>query len=131
MVLARRHQGFECFVLLFYELGAVQDNNVWHRRPLRRKPVLPWASGTAEATPSPVRPKRFGVSTPERLERGKQGAVERSEIYRQEGSDHPAAPEPAVRKNSRLWQGGTDRTRLTTQRDRRIMVTIVVIFQVR
>src|SRR5215831_13089438 len=79
MVLARRYQGLECSVLLLYELGAVQDNNVWHRRPLRRKPVLPWASGTAaaafrdEATPSPARPKRFGVSTPERLARGKQG----------------------------------------------------------
>src|SRR5215467_6636648 len=89
------------------------------------------ASAAFQATPSPARPKRFGVSTPERLEQGKQGRLSAEKICRQEGSDHPAAPEPAWRKNSRLWHGGTDRTRLTTQRDRRIMVTIVVIFQVR
>ena len=62
MVLARWHQhGLECPVLLLHEQGAVQDNNVWHRRPLHREPVLPWASDTAaaaivgEATPSPAR----------------------------------------------------------------------------
>src|SRR5258708_29375226 len=50
-----------CHVLLLHELGAVQDNNVWHRRKLRREPILPCAIDTAaapfggEATPSPAR----------------------------------------------------------------------------
>jgi len=47
-------------VLLLHQLGPVQDDDVWHRRSLRRKPVLPWASDAAaapflgEATPSPA-----------------------------------------------------------------------------
>src|SRR5260370_9491053 len=61
LVRARWHQGLKCLVLLLHELGAVQDNNVGHRRHLRREPVLPCATQTAaapfvgEATPSPAR----------------------------------------------------------------------------
>jgi hypothetical protein len=46
-VYSRRGGGFH--VLLLHELGTVQDNNVWHRRELRPKPVLPCATDAAAA----------------------------------------------------------------------------------
>jgi hypothetical protein len=61
MVRARWPQELECPILLLHELGAVQDNNVRHRRHLRREPVLPRATNTVaapsvgEAAPAPAR----------------------------------------------------------------------------
>jgi hypothetical protein len=61
MVRARWPKELKCPVLLLHELGAVQDNNVRHRRHLRREPVLPRATNTVaspfvgEAAPAPAR----------------------------------------------------------------------------
>jgi hypothetical protein len=50
-----------CHVLLLHELGAVQDNNVRHRRKLRRESILPYPTNTTaapficKAAPSPTR----------------------------------------------------------------------------
>src|SRR5216684_637954 len=59
-----------CHVLLLHELGAVPDNNVRHRRKLRREPILPRASDTAaasrdrEGAPSPPHLRGLSLGGP-------------------------------------------------------------------
>jgi len=50
MVRARWSQELKCLVLLLHKLGAVQDNNVRHRRSVRSEPIL---SSTTRASAVP------------------------------------------------------------------------------